>query len=84
MARAIGETMIVTLAAGARPTLTLDPRETIATMTSFIVSAATGDQPPGSLAAQALFAVAATLFVITLVLNLLAQRVVLRFQEKYE
>ena len=84
MARAIGETMIVTLAAGAKPTLTFDPRETIATMTSFIVQAATGDQPPGSLAARALFAVASTLFVITLVLNLLAQRIVLRFQEKYE
>lgn len=84
MARAIGETMIVTLAAGARPTLTFDPRETIATMTSFIVQAATGDQPPGSLSSQALFSVASTLFVITLVLNLLAQQIVLRFQEKYE
>ena len=84
MSRAIGETMIVTLAAGAKPTLTFDPRETIATMTSFIVQAATGDQPPGSLASRALFAVASTLFVITFVLNLIAQRVVLRFQEKYE
>lgn len=84
MARAIGETMIVTLAAGQKPTLTFDPRETIATMTSFIVQAGTGDQPAGSLAARALFAVAATLFAITLVLNLIAQRVVRRFQEKYE
>lgn len=84
MARAIGETMIVTLAAGQKPTLTFDPRETIATMTSFIVQAGTGDQAAGSLAARALFAVASTLFVITLGLNLLAQRIVLRFQEKYE
>ena len=84
MARAIGETMIVTLAAGAKPTLTFDPRETIATMTSFIVQAATGDQPPGSLSSRALFAVASTLFVITFVLNLVAQRVVRRFGETYE
>lgn len=83
-ARAIGETMIVTLAAGQKPTLTFDPRETIATMTSFIVQAGTGDQPTGSLAARALFAVASTLFLITLGLNVLAQRIVLRFQEKYE
>ena len=84
MARAIGETMIVTLAAGQRPTLTFDPTETIATMTSFIVQAATGDQPPGSLAARSLYAVAATLFLITLALNLFAQAIVTRFQEQYE
>ena len=84
MSRAIGETMIVTLAAGQRPTLTLDPRQTIATMTSFIVQAATGDQPAGSLASRALFAVGATLFVMTLALNVLSQRVVRRFRESYE
>lgn len=84
MSRAVGETMIVTLAAGQRPTLTIDPRETIATMTSFIVQAATGDQPAGSLAARALYAVGATLFLITLLLNLASQFVVRRFREKYE
>lgn len=84
MARAIGETMIVTLAAGQKPTLTFDPRETIATMTAFIVQAGTGDQPTGSLAARALYTVAATLFVITLILNVAAQQIVARFQEKYE
>lgn len=84
MSRAVGETMIVTLAAGQRPFLTLDPRETIATMTSFIVQAATGDQPAGSLASRALYAVGATLFTITLLLNLASQAVVRRFQEKYE
>lgn len=82
--RAVGETMIVTLAAGQRPYLTLDPRETIATMTSFIVQAATGDQPEGSLAARSLYAVGATLFVITLMLNLASQAVVRRFRERYE
>lgn len=84
LSRAVGETMIVTLAAGQRPLLTLDPRETIATMTSFIVQAATGDQPEGSLAARSLYAVAATLFVITLLLNLASQAVVRRFRERYE
>lgn len=84
MSRAVGETMIVTLAAGQRPLLTLDPRETIATMTSFIVQAATGDQAAGSLASRALYAVGATLFVITLALNLLSQAVVRRFRERYE
>lgn len=84
LSRAIGETMIVTLAAGQRPLLTLDPRETIATMTSFIVQAATGDQPAGSLAARSLYAVAATLFAITLGLNVVSQRIVRRFREVYE
>ena len=82
--RAIGETMIVAIAAGQRPTLTLDPRETIATMTSFIVQAATGDQPAGSTASLSLFAVGATLFLMTLGLNILAQYVVERYRERYE
>jgi phosphate transport system permease protein len=84
MARAVGETMIVSLAAGQRPLFTLDPRETIATMTSFIVQAATGDQPTGSLASRSLYAVAATLFAITLLLNLASQLVVRRYRERYE
>jgi len=82
--RAIGETMIVTLAAGQKPTFTFDLRETIATMTSFIVQAATGDQPAGSIASRALYAVGATLFVMTLILNVVSQQVVRRFGERYE
>lgn len=82
--RAIGETMIAAVAAGQQPNLTLDPRDTIATMTAFIVQAATGDQEAGSLAARSLYAVAAALFVITLLLNILAQRIVERFGERYE
>lgn len=82
--RAIGETMIVAIAAGQRPILTLDPRETIATMTSYIVQAATGDQPTGSTAYYALFAVGFTLFLLTLFLNILAQYVVERYRERYE
>lgn len=84
MSRAIGETMIVALAAGQKPTFTFDLRETIATMTSFIVQAATGDQPAGSIASRALYAVGATLFVMTLALNLLSQQLVRRFGERYE
>lgn len=84
ISRAIGETMIVTLAAGQQPNFTFDPRDTIATMTSFIVQAGTGDQPTGSLAARSLYAVAAVLFTITLLLNILSQQVVKRFSEKYE
>jgi phosphate transport system permease protein len=84
MSRAIGETMIVSLAAGQKPTFTFDLRETIATMTSFIVQAATGDQPAGSIASRALYAVGATLFVMTLALNLLSQQLVRRFGERYE
>lgn len=82
--RAVGETMIVSLAAGQRPILTFDPRETIATMTSFIVQAATGDQPVGSLAARSLYAVGAVLFGLTLLMNLASQALVRRFRERYE
>ena len=84
MSRAVGETMIVSLAAGQRPLLTIDPRETIATMTSFIVQAATGDQPAGTLASRSLYAVAATLFTVTLLLNVISQAIVRRFRERYE
>ncbi len=84
MSRAIGETMIVTLAAGQKPTFTFDLRETIATMTSFIVQAAKGDQPAGSLASQSLYAVGATLFLMTFALNLVSQQIVQRFGERYE
>ncbi|MFN3266046.1 MAG: phosphate ABC transporter permease subunit PstC [Deinococcales bacterium] len=82
--RAIGETMIAAVAAGQQPNLTIDPRQTIATMTAFIVQAATGDQPVGSIGARALYAVAATLFLITLGLNVIAQRIVERYGERYE
>lgn len=84
VSRAIGETMIVALAAGQQPNFTFDPRETIATMTAFIVQAGTGEQPAGSLAARSLYAVAAVLFTMTLLLNILSQQVVRRFSEKYE
>ncbi|MEM6715240.1 MAG: phosphate ABC transporter permease subunit PstC [Cyanobacteria bacterium P01_C01_bin.147] len=84
VSRAVGETMIVTLAAGQSPTLTLDPRVSIQTMTSFIVQVTKGDAPYGSLEFKTLFAVGMTLFVITLVLNLISYWFVRKYQEKYE
>ena len=84
MSRAIGETMIVTLAAGQRPNITFDPRDTVETMTAFIANAAQGDQPAGSLGSRSLYAVGATLFFVTLLLNVISQQVVRRFSEKYE
>lgn len=83
-ARAIGETMAVTLAAGATPNLTLNPLRSIQTLTSFIVQVSQGDTPAGSLEFQTLFACALLLFVITLLFNLVSQRILRRFREAYE
>jgi phosphate transport system permease protein len=82
--RAIGETMAVVLAAGTRPILTLDPRESVQTMTAFIVQISLGDTPQGSIQFRALFAVGMTLFVMTFALNLLSQRLVARFRNVYQ
>lgn len=84
ISRAIGETMIVTLAAGQRPTLTLDPRVAIQTMTSFIVQISLGDAPAGTLAYKTLYVVGSTLFLLTLSLNVFSFWFVRRFREKYE
>jgi phosphate transport system permease protein len=81
--RAIGETMAVTLAAGQRPTLTLDPRQSIETMTAYIVQVSKGDTPAGSIGYQTIFAVGATLFAMTFLLNILAARLVKRFRTVY-
>ena len=83
MSRAIGETMIVTIAAGQNPTLTLNPFVPIETMTAFIVQVSMGDVPTGTLEFKTIFAVALSLFVITLVMNLLSQVFVRRFREVY-
>ncbi len=81
--RAIGETMIVTVAAGATPRLTMDPLESIQTMTAYIVQVSLGDTPHGSIEYGSIFAVGMTLFVITFLLNILAQYVARRFREEY-
>ena len=83
MSRAVGETMAVVLAVGANPQLTLDVRESVQTMTAFIAQISLGDTPAGSIQFKALFAVGATLFLMTLLLNLLSDRVVARFRNRY-
>ncbi|WOB44677.1 phosphate ABC transporter permease subunit PstC [Thermoleptolyngbya oregonensis NK1-22] len=84
VSRAIGETMIVSLAAGQNPTLGFNPLVPVMTMTAFIVQVSLGDTPAGSLAYKSIFAVGMTLFLMTLVLNILSFWVVRRFREKYE
>lgn len=84
VSRAVGETMIVTIAAEGQPNLTLDARQGMQTMTSFIASAGMGDLPQGSNEYRTIFAVGITLFVITLVLNIGSARLVRRFREVYE
>ena len=84
ISRAIGETMAVTLAAGATPNLTLNPLESIQTMTAYIVQVSLGDTPAGTLSYQTLFAVGAVLFSMTLVLNLIANAIMNRYREVYE
>lgn len=82
--RAIGETMVVLLAAGASPNLTIDPTASILTMTAFIGQTATGDIATGTIQYDTIFAVGALLFVMTLTMNSLAIRLVRRFREVYE
>ena len=82
--RAIGETMIVTIAAGQNPNFTLNPLVPVETMTAFIVQVSLGDTPTGTIEFKTIFAVALGLFVITLLMNLLSQYFVQRFREIYE
>lgn len=82
--RAVGETMIVLLAAGKTPNLTLDPGASVQTMTAFIGTTATGDVATGTTAYDTIFAVGTVLFVMTFLLNIFAIRLVRRFREVYE
>jgi phosphate transport system permease protein len=84
ISRAVGETMIVLIAAGGQPNLTWNPFEAVQTMTAFIAATGQGDVPTGSIEYKTIFAVGATLFVMTLVMNLFAIRLVRRFREVYE
>ena len=81
--RAIGETMLVTIAAGMRPELTLNPLVPIQTITAYIVQVSLGDTPAGSLEYQSIFAVASVLFIITLACNIIAQRLRHNFKSRY-
>jgi phosphate transport system permease protein len=80
LSRAIGETMAVTLAAGATPNLTGNPLESIQTMTAYIVQVTLGDTPAGTVEYQTVFAVGALLFVITLGMNMLASHILRRYR----
>ncbi len=79
LSRAIGETMIVAIAAGQQARLTLDPRVPIETMTAFIVQVSMGDTPTGTLEYRTIFAVGSVLFVLTFVMNYASHRLRRRF-----
>ncbi len=89
ISRAIGETMVVAIAAGSQPVAfglpeAIDPREGMATMTAFIANTGQGDIPTGSIEYKTIFAVGLLLFIITLVMNIIAIRLVRRFREVYD
>jgi phosphate transport system permease protein len=84
ISRAIGETMIVTIAAGLQPNISLNPLEYMETMTAFIASAGSGDVPTGSIEYKTIFAVGSLLFTFTFLLNMLSIRLVRKYREVYE
>lgn len=84
ISRAIGETMIVAIATGGTPNLSFDPRESMQTITAYIVQISFGDTPTGSLAFKTIFALGTTLFAMTLLLNAISYRIARRFRERYE
>ena len=84
ISRAVGETMIVLIAAGGQPNWTWNPLDAVQTMTAFIAATGQGDVPTGSIEYKTIFAVGAALFVMTFVMNLFAIRLVRRFREVYE
>ena len=83
ISRAIGETMIVAIAAGMQPNLTADPREPAATITAFIVQVSLGDLPHGSIGYQSIFAAGIVLFIMTLIFNIFGYVLRRRFREVY-
>jgi phosphate transport system permease protein len=84
ISRAIGETMAVVIAAGQSPNLSLNPFRNTETMTAYIVNMSLGDTPVGSIAYKSLYAVALSLFVITLLMNIGSQFILRRFREVYQ
>jgi len=83
IARAVGETMILAIAAGMQPNLTWDPREPAATITAFIVQVALGDLPHGSVGYQTIFAAGLTLMLFTLVFNIFGFWLQRKYRERY-
>ena len=84
MARAVGETMIVTIAAGGIPNLSANPLQAMQAMTAYIMEVAMGDTPRGTVEYQSIFAIGMLLFVFTLGLNLVARGFIARFREVYD
>jgi len=84
VSRAIGETLIVLIAVGQQAKLTFNPLESIETMTAFIGATGNGDLPTGSTEYKTIFAVGLTLFVITLVMNIISIRLVRKYREVYD
>jgi len=84
ISRAIGETMIVTIAAGLEPRLSFNPLEGMQTMTSFIAAAGAGDLATGTIEYKSIFAVALLLFVITFAMNMISIRLVRRYRQVYQ
>lgn len=84
MSRAIGETMIVTIAAGATPKLTFNPLESVQAITAYIVQVSMGETPHGSIEFQTIFAVGLLLFFMTLTMNVLGRWAVAKFSQQYE
>lgn len=83
ISRAIGETMIVTIASGSTKNFTFDVTQSMQTMTAYIVEVTGGDAPAGSTLYYSLYAVAMTLFVFTLIMNLIAQYISRKYREEY-
>jgi phosphate transport system permease protein len=83
ISRAVGETMVVAIAAGQQPNFTWDPTEPAATITAYIVQVAMGDLPHGSIAYQSIFAAGLVLVVMTFVFNVLGHLLRKKFREKY-
>jgi phosphate transport system permease protein len=84
MSRAVGETMVVVLAGGLQPQWGVNAGQSMETLTAFIASTAGGDVPTGSVEYKTLFAVGTTLFVITLVINIISIRFVRKYRQVYE
>lgn len=83
ISRAVGETMVVAIAAGMQPNLTFDPREPAATITAYIVQVSLGDLPHGSIGYQSIFAAGLVLMFITLIFNVIGFSLTRRFREAY-
>ena len=84
ISRAIGETMIVSLAAGGMAALTINPLDAIQTMTAYIVTVSQGETPQGSVEYNSIFAVGLLLFFLTLIMNLIGRFVVTKYAQNYE